>query len=137
MSGDMSIVGAAVTVQPTAPTIQPVKAVEVSTQSSATTAWPAGSSARAELRAPKPADLGFDPQAMRQNLAAAIDRLNEQMRSNGRDLNFRIDERIERTVITVKQAQTGEVVRQIPAEEILKLAHSIEDIKGLLFNEVI
>jgi len=27
------------------------------------------------------------------------------------------------------------VVRQIPSEEVVKLAHSIEDLKGLLFNE--
>ena len=88
------------------------------------------------LQTPKPADLGFDPEETRRNLAEAIDRLNEQMRRNGRDLNFRVDDRVQRTVITVNHAQTGEVVRQIPLEEILKVAHSIEDMKGLLFNSI-
>jgi len=137
MSGEMSMMGTGATVQSTAPTMQPATAVAASAQSAVATSAATGTSARAELRAPKPADLGFDPEEMRRNLTEAIDNLNEQMRSNGRDLNFRVDERVERTVITVKQAQTGEVVRQIPAEEILKLAHSIEDIKGLLFNEVV
>ena len=31
--------------------------------------------------------------------------------------------------------ETGEVVRQIPNEEVVRMAHSIEAGKGLLFNE--
>jgi len=38
-------------------------------------------------------------------------------------------------VITVRSKHTGEVVRQIPSETVLKVAHSIEDMKGLLLNE--
>jgi flagellar protein FlaG len=71
---------------------------------------------------------------MQRNLREAIDRLNEQMQRNGRDLNFAIDRKVDRTVVTVRSAQTGEVVRQIPDEAVLRVAHSIEDIKGLLLN---
>jgi len=66
-----------------------------------------------------------------------VSRLNEQLQSKGRDLSFSLDERIDRTIITVKNLQTGEVVRQIPTEEVVRMAHSIEDMKGVLFNKLL
>jgi flagellar protein FlaG len=52
-------------------------------------------------------------------------------------LNFTIDEKLNRQIITVSNKETGEVVRQIPTEVVLRVAHSIEDIKGLLLDEQI
>jgi len=80
-------------------------------------------------------DIGFDARETRRQLEEAIQQLNDQAKRNGRDLNFRVDEAIDRTVITVRSKHTGEVVRQIPSETVLKVAHSIEDMKGLLLNE--
>jgi uncharacterized FlaG/YvyC family protein len=37
-------------------------------------------------------------------------------------------------VVTVRSTVTGEVVRQIPNEAAVKMAHNIENIKGLLIN---
>lgn len=93
--------------------------------------------AKVELQAPEKVDLGFNAQEMRHNIQEAIDRLNQQLKDNGRDLSFQMDERIDRPIITVRHLQTGEVVRQIPTEEVVQMAHSIEDIKGLLFNKVL
>jgi flagellar protein FlaG len=78
-----------------------------------------------------------DPDAMRELMAEAIATLNEQMERNGRGLKFSIDEDINRHIITVSNTQTGEVVRQIPTEVIVRLAHSIEEIKGLLSDETV
>ena len=83
----------------------------------------------------KKVDLGYDPNKERADLQKAIDQLNDQMKDKNRDLSFSLDERINRTIITVKKLETGEVVRQIPSEEFVKLAHSLEDMKGLLFNK--
>ncbi len=47
-----------------------------------------------------------------------------------------MDETMNRPVVTVGNTATGEVVRQIPTEVIVKVAHSIEDIKGVLHNEM-
>ena len=76
----------------------------------------------------------FDPDEMRANLEAAIERLNEQVERNGRGLNFSIDEKLNRPIITVRNTATGEVVRTIPNEVVIKVAHNIEDIKGLLMD---
>jgi flagellar protein FlaG len=46
-----------------------------------------------------------------------------------------MDEASDRVVITVKHSITGEVVRQIPNEVVLKVAHNLEQVKGMLLNE--
>ena len=100
-------------------------------------AAPAPKIERVQLHQPQRVDLGFRAEEMRKNLQEAVTRLNEQMQSKGRDLSFSMDERIDRTIITVKNLQTGEVVRQIPTEEVVRMAHSIEDMKGVLFNKLL
>lgn len=75
------------------------------------------------------------PAQMRAELSEALERLNDHMRKQGRSLSFSMDEQLNRTVVQVKDANTGEVVRQIPNETALKVAHSIEQFKGLLHNE--
>lgn len=82
-------------------------------------------------------DLQFDPKQLRGRVEEAINRLNEQMAANGRDLRFSIDQRLDRTVVTVRSSASGEIVRQIPDESLLRVARSIEDLKGILYNEVI
>jgi flagellar protein FlaG len=100
-------------------------------------ARPAPKVEHVRLHHPERVDLGFRAEELRKNLQAAVTRLNDQMQSKGRDLSFSVDETIDRTIITVKNLQTGEVVRQIPTEEVVRMAHSIEDMKGLLFNQTL
>ena len=77
-------------------------------------------------------DIKVDTERMRQNLQEAIHKLNELVRDGGRGLNFSMDEQLGRAVVFVKNSDTGEVIRQIPTEEVVRVAHSIENIKGLL-----
>lgn len=70
------------------------------------------------------------------NLQEALSRLNDEMRKNDRSLQFSLDKELNRTVIKVKNPHTGEVIRQIPDETVLRVAHNIESIKGLLVNEL-
>jgi len=60
--------------------------------------------------------------------------LNQQMASTKRGLGFQIDEAVGGPVVTVRSAETGEVVRQIPNEVIVRIAHNIDKAKGLLLN---
>ena len=76
-----------------------------------------------------------DPKQMRENLHEAIEKLNDQVERNGRGLNFSVDDRLNRPIITVRSTATGEVVRTIPNEVVIKVAHNIEDIKGLLMDQ--
>ncbi len=78
-----------------------------------------------------------DLKSLQKTVQEAIDRLNEQMRANNRSLNFSMDTQVNRVVITVRNSESGEVVRQIPDEAILRVAHNLKKIRGLLLNEEI
>lgn len=66
----------------------------------------------------------------------AVSLLNKQMADTGRGLGFSYDESKASAVIKVSNINTGEVVRQIPSEEIIKIAHKIDELKGILYNKV-
>jgi len=85
---------------------------------------------------PRP-EIKIDLDRENQDLRAAIGKLNEMMQANARSVSFAMDEKLGRPIVYVKNATTGEIVRQIPNEVIVQLAHSIEDFKGLLHNEKI
>jgi flagellar protein FlaG len=90
---------------------------------------------KVQLKAPEKVDLGYNAEDMLKSIKEAVENLNQQLKDNGRNLSFQMDEEINRPIITVRNLQTGEVVRQIPNEEVVRMAHSIEEGKGLLFNE--
>jgi flagellar protein FlaG len=72
---------------------------------------------------------------MQQRLAEAIERLNEQMRQNQTKLGFVVDSATDKLIVRVMNKETGEVVRQIPAEAVIKIAQSIESMKGMFFDQ--
>ena len=84
---------------------------------------------------PKRADIKFDAAAERQNLKEAVSLLNDQMSSGKTGLGFSYNESIDAPVVTVLNTQTGEVVRQIPNEVVIRVAQSIDQFKGLLHNQ--
>jgi len=87
-----------------------------------------------KVQAPKPVAIKFDATEVRQNLQEAVSMLNQQMSSTKRGLGFQVDEAVGGPVVTVRSAESGEVVRQIPNEVAVNMAHSIDKIKGLLFS---
>ena len=83
---------------------------------------------------PKPR-IDFDPETVQRNLKAAIEHLNKQMHNTGRTLGFAMDEALSMPVVTVRNTSTGEVIRQIPSEAVVKVAHTLESLKGMLYDE--
>ena len=75
-----------------------------------------------------------DPQEARRTLQEASEQLNKQMVKNGRDLSFSVDDVANKVVLTVKNHQ-GEVIRQIPNEVALRVAHNLEEMKGLMQDD--
>ncbi|HEY8509355.1 MAG TPA: flagellar protein FlaG [Steroidobacteraceae bacterium] len=91
---------------------------------------PAAESAAAPAAAPEPHAQARFTEA----LAKAAQQIEEYLRSSGRDLEFRIDEATGRTVVSVRDPQTGEVIRQIPSEEALRIAQHLDVHTALLLN---
>ena len=65
-------------------------------------------------------------------LQRAVDRLNQAVQSLSTSLQFTVDAATGVTVVKVTDAQTGEVVRQMPAEEVLAIARNLDRLRGLL-----
>jgi flagellar protein FlaG len=76
-----------------------------------------------------------DPREMQKKLDEAVKRLNEQMQDNRRQLGFSVDDRLNRQIVRVTNKETGELVRQIPSEVVIRVANSIESLKGVLFDK--
>ena len=87
-----------------------------------------------KVQAPKPVTLQFDPNQARQSVREAVSILNQQIQRTNRGLGFRMDEILNSPVVTVVSESTGEVVRQIPNEVVVRVAHNIERMKGFFFN---
>jgi flagellar protein FlaG len=62
----------------------------------------------------------------------AVERLNQLMTSHQCSLRFEIDASSGRTVITVINDATKEVVRQIPSPELLQIARNLDDLGSLI-----
>lgn len=67
-------------------------------------------------------------------LTKAVDEMNERSELLRRNLQFSVDDESGRMVIKVVDSQTDEVIRQIPKEEMLEIARSLEKAEGLLFR---
>jgi len=84
---------------------------------------------------PKRPEIQFNEAANRKNLQDAVSMLNEQVASHKNGLGFSLNDHIDVPVVTVRNTVTGEVVRQIPNEVVLRVAQNIDTVqKGLLHN---
>jgi flagellar protein FlaG len=90
--------------------------------------------AQPKVTAPKPIDIKFNAAEVRQTLQEAVSILNKQLNEHNRGIGFSLDDALDTPVVTVRSTVTGEVVRQIPNEAAVKMAHNIESVKGLLIN---
>jgi len=77
----------------------------------------------------------IDLTAQIEQLQSIVDRLNSSLEQLGRDLNFSVDQRLNKYVVVVQNKESGEIIRQIPDEEALRMAHRIEDLKGIIFSD--
>lgn len=67
------------------------------------------------------------PAASLEAVAEATRQVAELVQSRASNLVFSLDDDSGRTVVKIVDAQTEEVIRQIPSEEMLALAKAIED----------
>lgn len=65
----------------------------------------------------------------------AIEELNKVLVEKNHSIQFRMDETLDRSIITVVDKNTGEVVRQLPSDEMIRVAHNLESLKGILVKE--
>ena len=70
-----------------------------------------------------------------EKVRAAVKEINNELVKLQSELGFSVDKVAKEVVVTVKRKESGEIVRQIPSETALKLAHNFEKLKGVLLDE--
>lgn len=117
----------------TTPVLQPTVPLGIPGVGSPRDAPPDAMAATRVQTPPKPR-IDFDPEVVERNIREAIEHLNRHMADSGRTLGFAMDEALSMPIVTVKNTQTGEVIRQIPSEAVVRVAHTLESLKGLLHD---
>jgi flagellar protein FlaG len=100
--------------------------IDLSREAAAKSAEMRGGQASAEESAPAPT-------------AQLADQVREQVRQfqqRATSVQFSVDDQNGELLIRIVNRESGEVIRQIPPEEVLKLQERLRDFRGLLLHEV-
>ena len=65
---------------------------------------------------------------------AAIE-INKALEKIPTTLAFQVDETSNRFVVNVADISTGELIRQIPGDAVLRIARQLESLKGIIFDD--
>lgn len=73
-------------------------------------------------------------EADREQVLAAVTEMQDYVDAAGRNIQFQLDDDSGRMVVKVTEASTGDVIRQMPSEEALRLAENMAEIRSVLFS---
>lgn len=104
--------------------------------SSSDGARPAGQAgeAAASASAQRTGDVRMGDKEQRAAVEEAVSSIEKFTQSIRRDLSFSLDDSTGRVVVKVTDSTSGEVIRQIPSEEALRLAERLDEARSLLFK---
>lgn len=72
------------------------------------------------------------------DVTQAVQRIQSYLKSVNHSLEFRIDSDSGRTVVSVRDVETGDLIRQFPSEEVLRLAQLADEQQNLaLLSETV
>ena len=115
-------------IQPVGAAVPPTSAASPSVAvSRATSAIPA--------EQPKVAEAIAASQPSREQIDRAMGEVKKALAPVARNLQFSLDTETGRTVVKVVDSSTNEVIRQIPSEELLNLAKTLDKFTGLLLKQ--
>jgi flagellar protein FlaG len=65
----------------------------------------------------------------------AVETINRHLDAAAQNLRFSVDDATGKMVVRVVDTATGDVIRQVPSEELLAISRSIDRLQGLLFHQ--
>lgn len=83
----------------------------------------------------KPSGINETSRPTREAVAKAAADLQEFVKSMGRNLNFSVDETTGYHIVRVVNPDTGELIRQLPSEELLKVARDFQRLNNVLVSQ--
>jgi flagellar protein FlaG len=94
----------------------------------------AASAAAESAQASKRQTLAAEPVEVHK-IESVTRQIDTYLRSMNRSLQFRIDDATGRMVVTLRDAETGEVIRQVPGEDALRMAERIQSGLSMMLDE--
>ncbi|MBU0752786.1 MAG: flagellar protein FlaG [Gammaproteobacteria bacterium] len=90
--------------------------------------------ARTPVVVPEPVPQQQQPS--REQVQMAMEAVKQMIETSApNSLQFSIDDDTGKTIVRVSDAQTGEMIRQIPSKELLEIARSLDRMQGLLLHQ--
>jgi flagellar protein FlaG len=74
-------------------------------------------------------------QPTREVVAKAAAQLQEFVNSMGRNLSFSVDQTTGYNIVRVVNPDTGELIRQLPSEELLKISRDFQRLNNVLVSQ--
>ena len=65
----------------------------------------------------------------------AVAEINKAVKKVPTSLDFSVDEASKRFIVSVTDTNTGEVIRQLPGDAVLRIAKQLESLKGVVFDQ--
>tara|TARA_B110000967_G_C18877241_1_gene559039 strand:+ start:721 stop:1107 length:387 start_codon:yes stop_codon:yes gene_type:complete len=100
---------------PAAPKVDPLKAIE----------------ANDTVKASSLNELASNQQHYKQ----AVNEINTALKKIPTTLHFQVDESSKRFVVNVTDLSTGDLIRSLPGEAVLRIARQLESLKGIIFDD--
>lgn len=103
---------------------------------------PAPAAPTATVRAVRPvqfahqADAGASGDAPAET-ATAVQELVDVLKTTSIGLRFEIDDQTHRVITKVVDKETGEIIRQMPNEDVVRLARAIDKLQGLFVSHAV
>tara|TARA_Y100000385_G_scaffold262278_1_gene293778 strand:+ start:599 stop:931 length:333 start_codon:yes stop_codon:yes gene_type:complete len=74
-------------------------------------------------------------QSVSDSIDDAVEVLNQALTLRNTAASISRDEELNRYLVTIKDKESGEVVREIPDEALIKFARNLQELRGILFDE--
>ena len=65
----------------------------------------------------------------------AVAEINKVVKKVPTSLDFSVDEASKRFIVSVTDTNTGEVIRKLPGDAVLRIAKQLESLKGVVFDQ--
>ncbi|MFL1706268.1 FlaG family protein [Campylobacter sp. RM15925] len=80
-------------------------------------------------------NLSIDNEDLAKKLNEATEKLNRQMEALDTNVRFAYNDKINSLYVNVMEVKTGEVIRKIPSEQVMKLSEYFREAVGVLFDK--
>jgi len=103
--------------------------------------WPAAAASSERQRAERVIAQLTEPKPSEQNhavpsqeeLVEPIQQINEVFGKHG--IQFDVNDQGSKVVVRIIDQDSGDVIRQIPSEEVLRIAERLDEVQGQLLNQ--